>query len=122
MISERARQLRHNATEAERVLWKVLRSRQFSGYKFRRQHPIGRYIADFACIELRLMVEADGSQHVDNPMDEQRTKWLDSQGWKVLRFWNKDILSWNDSGRPMESYISMTLLEHDIQVSALRDI
>jgi very-short-patch-repair endonuclease len=99
-MSQRARQLRQDSTDAERALWKVLRSRLLSGYKFRRQHPIGRYIADFACIELKLIVEADGGQHNDSPADEKRTLWLKNEGWKVLRFWNNGILSNTDGGLP----------------------
>ncbi len=80
-------------TDAERRLWSVLRNRRMRGYKFRRQHPIGPFVADFACIEHRLVIEADGGQHADNAADERRTAWLERQGWNVLRFWNNDILT-----------------------------
>lgn len=63
------------------------------GYKFRRQHPIGRYIADFACAEYRLIIEADGGQHNGNLKDEIRTGALNAKGWHVMRFWNNDILT-----------------------------
>ena len=92
-MSQRARTLRKKATDAERVLWKLLRGRQLEGYKFRRQHPIGRYIVDFACVEHRLVLEADGGQHMDNPADATRTLWLNEAGWRVVRFWNNDIVS-----------------------------
>jgi primosomal protein N' (replication factor Y) len=84
--------LRTNATDAERRLWRVLRNRQLEGCKFRRQHPIGPYVADFACTRHQLVVEADGGQHAGNPDDIRRTEWLESQGWRVLRFWNNEIL------------------------------
>ena len=88
-----ARELRHEQTNAERVLWTVLRNRQVLNLKFRRQHPIGNYIADFCCIEKGLIIELDGSQHLERvAQDEERTRWLNSQGFHVLRFWNEDVL------------------------------
>jgi len=92
MPNLKARTLRRNSTDAERKLWAALRSWQFSGYKFRRQHPIEQYIVDFACTKYHLIVEADGGQHAENKRDILRTKQLEEQGWKVLRFWNTDIL------------------------------
>ena len=80
-------------TDAERRLWSILRNRRLSGYKFRRQHPIGPFIADFACIGHRLIIEADGSQHDESVADEHRTARLARQGWRVVRFWNNDILA-----------------------------
>jgi very-short-patch-repair endonuclease len=80
-------------TDAERRLWSALRSRRLHQFKFRRQYPIGPYIVDFACIEHRLIVEADGGQHCENADDARRTAWLEAQGWRVLRFWNNDILA-----------------------------
>src|SRR5205085_7142473 len=88
----RARELRRNATDAEQRLWNALRSRQLQGYKFRRQHPIGGFVADFACTKHRLIIEADGGQHAENPGDARRTAILEAQGWRVLRFWNHEIL------------------------------
>ena len=85
------RQLRKSPTAAERKLWSRLRQHQL-GCKFRRQHPIGGYIADFACVEQRLIVEADGGQHADSPGDAIRTQRLEALGWQVLRFWNNEIL------------------------------
>jgi len=78
-------------------MWSALRDRRLSRYKFRRQHPIGHYIVDFACTEYRLVIELDGSQHADDPADIRRTAWLESQGWRVIRFWNNDVLA-NTSG------------------------
>jgi primosomal protein N' (replication factor Y) len=89
---ERARDLRQNATEAERKLWQLLRSRHLAAAKFRRQHPIGPFIADFACPDAKLIVEADGGQHAESDADERRTAWLQTHGWRVCRFWNNDIL------------------------------
>jgi very-short-patch-repair endonuclease len=93
MANRQARALRVAMTDAERRLWACLRGRRLVSYKFRRQHPIGRYIVDFACIEHRLAVEADGGQHCDNEADERRTASLERRGWRVLRFWNTDILT-----------------------------
>jgi very-short-patch-repair endonuclease len=79
-------------TDAERKLWLIIRSRQLGGAKFRRQQPIGPFIADFVCQEGRLIVEDDGGQHADNDGDVQRTVFFESKGYRVLRFWNSDIL------------------------------
>ena len=78
-------------------MWSALRDRRLSRYKFRRQHPIGEFIVDFACTEHGLVIELDGGQHVDNPVDTSRTARLESQGWKVIRFWNNEVLV-NTSG------------------------
>jgi adenine-specific DNA-methyltransferase len=89
----RARGLRKHATDAERALWQRLRNRQLGGRKFRRQHPIGPYIVDFACIETHLIVELDGGQHLDHAAaDAQRTAYLNSEGYRVLRYWNDEVL------------------------------
>ena len=93
MSRDRARQLRKNMTDAERFAWQRLRYRQIGGHKFRRQVPIGPFVADFVCLECRLIVELDGGQHADRiGADAARTKWLRDQGFKVLRFWNHDVL------------------------------
>ena len=92
MTSDMARLLRCDATEAEKVLWRLLRNRSLGGAKFRRQCPIGRFVVDFACLESRLVVEADGGQHAASETDATRTAWLESRGFRVLRFWNRDIL------------------------------
>jgi len=89
----RARELRKRLTNAEKELWKHIRLRQIAGHKFRRQQPIGTYIADFACLEKKLVVEVDGGQHSEqSSYDEERTAWLESQGYRVLRFWNNEVL------------------------------
>jgi len=93
-----AQDLRNNATEPERVLWNRLRRRQLGGFKFRRQHPIGRYICDFVCLEAAVVVELDGVQHVtDAPYDANRDAYLRSAGYRTLRFWNGDVLFQTDS-------------------------
>ena len=94
MQTIRARQLRREMTDPEHLLWFLLRGRRLGGCKFHRQHPIGPYIADFVCLHHRLIVEADGGQHADARLhaDERRTQWLKEQGWRVIRFWNGDIL------------------------------
>ena len=93
MPNVRARNLRVAMTDAEKRLWSALRRRRLRGYKFRRQHPLGPFILDFACIEYCLAIEADGGQHADNDADKARTEWLERSGWRVIRFWNNDILS-----------------------------
>ena len=88
---ENSRRLRNGMTDAERKLWQHLRGSQLDGLKFRRQHPIPPYIADFCCIERKLIVELDGSQHNEHK-DAARTRFLESQGWKVVRFWDNEAL------------------------------
>lgn len=97
MLNTEARHLRSTMTEAEKRLWSLPRDRKLAGVKFRRQYPFDCYILDFACVELRLAVEADGGQHADNTADESRTAVLERHGWKILRFWNSDILA-NSAG------------------------
>ncbi|MHB1398362.1 MAG: endonuclease domain-containing protein [Trichloromonadaceae bacterium] len=93
-LTQAAKQLRQNSTDAERLLWQHLRGKRLNGLKFRRQEQIGRYIADFVCYEKGIIIEADGGQHaVEKKMDEDRTSWLNSQGFRVLRFWNHEILT-----------------------------
>ena len=89
-----ARMLRHQGTDAERLLWRHLRNRQLAGHKFRRQLLIEPYVVNFACIEAKLIVEADGGQHVERlNEDAERTAHLTTMGYKVLRFWNHEILT-----------------------------
>ena len=88
----KAKRLRRDLTAAERKLWSVLRNSQLSGGKFRRQQPIGPFIADFVCQDCRLIVEADGGQHQNNAGETRRTAFLESKGYRILRFWNNDIL------------------------------
>src|SRR5512139_2401809 len=87
-----AKTLRKNQTEAERLLWRQLRSKGLSGRKFRRQQPIGPFIVDFVCLEKMLIIEVDGGQHAENENDQRRDAWLQSEGYRVLRFWNYDVL------------------------------
>jgi len=88
-----ARALRKNMTPQERKLWYLLRDRRFAGYKFRRQLPLGRFVVDFACWQAKLVIELDGGQHSENvDYDEVRTLWLARHGWRVVRFWNNDLL------------------------------
>jgi very-short-patch-repair endonuclease len=89
----KAKRLRREMTDAERKLWSVLRGANLERAKFRRQQPIGPFIVDFVCQERRLIVEADGSQHADSASHERRTAFLESKGYRVLRFWNDEILS-----------------------------
>src|SRR6266849_3780869 len=93
MPNQTARRLRRDLTDAELRLWLLLRDRRLAGYRFRRQHPIGDFIVDFACTKHRLIVEADGGQHSGNEADERRTTVLEEEGWRVIRFWNNDVLS-----------------------------
>ncbi|MBI1814672.1 MAG: DUF559 domain-containing protein [Deltaproteobacteria bacterium] len=89
----RARTLRRSQTDAEQKLWQKLRRGQVNGAKFRRQHPIGRYFADFGCDEQHLVIELDGSQHAVNvARDDARTAYLETQGYRVLRFWDDQVL------------------------------
>jgi very-short-patch-repair endonuclease len=92
LMKLRARQLCGNLTDAERVLWRELRQHQL-GARFRRQFPIPPYIVDFACLEAKLIVEADGGQHATSRYDESRDARLTAKGWRILRLWNNDILS-----------------------------
>lgn len=90
-LTSRSRALRHNSTDAERKLWQVLRNRQLCGFKFRKQVEIDGYIVDFLCLEKRLIIEVDGGQHTPE-LDAKRTAYLRSQGFRVIRFWNNDVL------------------------------
>jgi very-short-patch-repair endonuclease len=92
-LTQISRSLRKRPTEAEKLLWRYLSGKQFQGLKFRRQQPIGNYIVDFVCFSRRLIVELDGGQHsVEKERDILRDEWLRSQGFKVLGFWNNEIL------------------------------
>jgi very-short-patch-repair endonuclease len=90
----RAKTLRRDLTDAERILWTRIKGRALMGWQFRVQHPIGPYIADFACVRMRLAVEVDGATHAtaaERAHDARRTAYLEAQGWTVMRFWNSDI-------------------------------
>jgi len=89
----RSRELRLNATEAERKLWAQLSARKVSGVRFNRQFPIGPFICDFVSRTTKLVIEVDGGQHaVDVEKDAARTAFLKSQGYRVIRFWNNDVI------------------------------
>jgi very-short-patch-repair endonuclease len=91
---ERARHLRQESTPAERKLWAVLRGSQLHGVKFRRQHPIGKFIVDFCSPGEKLIIELDGSQHFDQQQyDQSRTEFLECQGYRLIRFWNNAVMS-----------------------------
>jgi adenine-specific DNA-methyltransferase len=95
MSVPRARKLRRESTDAERRMWFLLRHKQFEGYKFRRQEPIGTYIVDIVWFRPRLIIEIDGGQHNmphQSEQDQRRTAWLEGEGFRVLRFWNNDVL------------------------------
>jgi very-short-patch-repair endonuclease len=93
-----ARNLRRSQTAAERKLWLLLRDRRLAGFKFRRQHPIGPFIVDFCCTEAKVIVELDGGHHLlTHDSDTARSGYLAGQGYRVLRFWNNDVLG-NTSG------------------------
>jgi very-short-patch-repair endonuclease len=92
-IKDKARLLRKNSTDAEKRFWSQLRNRRLNGWKFRRQFPIGQYIVDFECYELKLIVEVDGGQHAEQEFyDIRRTEYLQSKGYRVVRFWNNEVL------------------------------
>jgi very-short-patch-repair endonuclease len=94
MSDKTARLLRINMTDAERKLWSLVRRKQLQGFRFRRQVPLGRYVADFACMSARLVIELDGGQHADrSEYDQHRTAWLNGNGFRVLRFWNDEVFT-----------------------------
>jgi len=89
-----AKSLRKRPTDAEKRLWRHLKSKQINGLKFRRQEPIGTYIVDFVCFEKRLIIELDGGQHASQQaQDQERESWFMSQGFITLRFWNNEVLA-----------------------------
>jgi very-short-patch-repair endonuclease len=92
-IRQRAKELRHAPTPAEAKLWLNLRANQLNGHSFRRQHAIGPFITDFCCIKGKLVIELDGGQHVEQEVyDLERTAYLQSRGYHILRFWNDDVM------------------------------
>ena len=90
--TQRSRRLRRDSTQAELKLWNRLRARAIDGCKFVRQEPIGPFIVDFVCRERRLVIEVDGGQHATDARDAVRDRWLRDQRYRVLRFWNNDVL------------------------------
>jgi len=111
----KARELRKNPTEDERTLWRDLRLHQFDGNKFRRQQPIGKYIVDFVCFEKKLIVKVDGGQHSEQVVyDSERNEWSERQGFRILRFWNNQVLKEIDAvkERIMEALSSYSYTPH----------
>ncbi len=103
-IIARARTLRRDSTEVERWLWGRLRDRRLGGRKFVRQMPVGPFFADFGCREAKLIVELDGAQHAESRRDESRDAFLVRQGFRVLRFWNHEVVS--DIGAVCETIVA----------------
>jgi very-short-patch-repair endonuclease len=104
-----ARRLRADSTDTEQKLWRLLRAHRFQGFKFRRQQPIGPYIVDFICFETKLIIELDGSQHAERKQyDQSRDAWLMSEGFRVLRIWNNELLE-NEEG-VLEKILSVLTL------------
>jgi len=109
-----ARKLRKNMTDTERLLWQHLRNRELGGYKFRRQRPVGPYIVDFVCLEKKLVVEVDGGQHAGQlELDAKRSDYLKEKGYRVLRFYNNEVL------QERESVLTVILSSLDGNVTAL---
>jgi very-short-patch-repair endonuclease len=91
-----AKSLRKRTTDTEQLLWRHLRAKHFGGLKFRRQQPIGTYIVDFVCFEKKIIVELDGGQHTqpeEMRNDRIRDQWFETQGYKILRFWDNEVLT-----------------------------
>ncbi|TPK91435.1 DUF559 domain-containing protein [Mesorhizobium sp. B2-4-12] len=120
--TKRARRLRQSDNDAEGALWTELRDRRLNGHKFVRQFPIGTFFADFACRECQLIVEVDGSQHAGNKYDQARDRFIVSNGWSILRFWNIDVLK--DREAVLETLLAAIeqRLERNIDTHDLRFI
>jgi very-short-patch-repair endonuclease len=101
MSRNHAKSLRSNMTDAERRLWYYLRAHRFAGMKFRRQALVGPYVVDFASLRQNLIIEVDGGQHADSESDQRRAQWLEEQGFRILRFWNNEVL--NNIGGVLEA-------------------
>ena len=95
IYTARARELRHDSNPAERRMWELLRAKRMGGFKFRRQHAIGGYIADFICLPARLVIEVDGDTHDEDREvpDQKRTEYIEKVGFRVIRFWNQEVLN-----------------------------
>jgi very-short-patch-repair endonuclease len=94
ILTDVAKRLRHEMTDAERVLWREVRAHRFASFKFKRQEPLGLYVVDFVCYQAKLIVELDGGHHAEQQEpDAERTRWLESRGFRVVRFWNNDVLT-----------------------------
>ena len=115
-----SRRLRHEQTPAESLLWQNLRAKRLNGAKFRRQHPIADHIVDFCCLRYRLVIEIDGAQHAE-PEEEQkdaaRTARLEKQGYKVIRFWNGEVMT---SLNGVLSSIAEALSEREKELAELQ--
>jgi len=113
-----AKSMRRQPTNAEAVMWAALRGARLQGFKFKRQQPIGAYIVDFVCFELGLIIEIDGGQHAEDvSADQHRSRWLQSQGFGVLRFWNNEVIERRDDVlesiiRALREYPSPQPLSH----------
>lgn len=92
--TERSRSLRSDSSRAERICWELVRAKRMNGVKFRRQHPIGPYFADLACVSKKLVIEIDGEHHAfQADADARRTAAMAEEGWRVLRFWAHDVVA-----------------------------
>lgn len=115
-----ARHLRKNLTTAEQQLWESLRKRQLEGFRFRRQSPLGRYIADFVCLKARLVIELDGKHHHHQQgYDRERDHWMQEQQFQVLRFWNQDILDNQDKVLQQIRHALHQQMQHHLPPSPL---
>ena len=97
LLLGRAKQMRTIPTDAEHRLWQILRAKRFAGHKFKRQLVVDHYLVDFACLQRRLIIEADGGHHAENARDQRRDSYLTAQGFQILRIWNNDIFN-NEAG------------------------
>ena len=109
-----ARHLRKNMTDAERFVWQRIRYRQLGGFRFRRQAPIGPFIADFVCFEARFILELDGGQHATQvEADAARTRWLEGQGFRVMRVWNNEVFEdWDSVAEGIVTALTVPLTPH----------
>jgi len=113
-----AKSMRRQPTNAEAIIWATLRGARMQGFKFKRQQPIGAYIVDFVCFECGLVVEIDGGQHAEDvSADQHRSNWLQSQGFRILRFWNNEVIERRDDVlesiiRALREYPSPQPLSH----------
>ena len=107
LLRDRAKGMRSAPTPAEHRLWQILRAKRLAGHKFKRQLPIDHYIADFVCVQRRLIVEVDGGQHSESRSDELRDAYLKAQGFRILRFWNNDIFE-NEEGVLTSILVALT--------------
>ncbi|MDD9900730.1 MAG: endonuclease domain-containing protein [Alphaproteobacteria bacterium] len=114
---QKAKRLRQKSTDAENIIWHHVRNRQM-GCKFRRQAPVGRYIVDFMCLELKLVIEIDGGQHCESVHDDARTEFLESLGFRVVRFWNNDVVN-NIEG--VLSTLTLTLSQGERELETNND-